>query len=273
MKRKRFSSLIEKNNDFIVRWIQTIDDSGNLKGIEEFDIKNKEAIKQAKQKYNKNHIKTIKEKSRIYHSIHKEERNKKSLNYYYQHRDDILEQNKKSKIGLPETEIIKRYTEFWSLSELSHCYQCNRMRIRKILVNAGIKIRNRKEAVKLAYYKNDEKSKNMQRGLREGQKKKMDTTIEIKIRNQLSEAKIKYLHPFDLKNKFLCDFFLPDFNLIIECDGDYWHSLEKVKEKDIRENRLAKEENYDMLRIPEHTIRNPLFNVLNSISSFGIEKL
>jgi len=64
-----------------------------------------------------------------------------------------------------------------------------------------------------------------------------DTNIEIMMENIFIEKGIKYE-----KQKFICgypvDFYLPDFNAVIECDGDYWHSSERVKEIDDRKNQM-----------------------------------
>ena len=47
------------------------------------------------------------------------------------------------------------------------------------------------------------------------------------------------------------DIFLPSLNLAIEFDGEYWHSLENIKEKDERKNQLCEEKGIKLLRIKE----------------------
>ena len=42
----------------------------------------------------------------------------------------------------------------------------------------------------------------------------------------------------------------------IECDGDYWHSLEKAVEKDKRRDSYMLEHRYKILRLPEYKIRS-----------------
>ena len=65
------------------------------------------------------------------------------------------------------------------------------------------------------------------------------------------------------------DFYLPDYNVIIECDGDYYHSLglmyeqmspmqKKNKRVDEQKNKWAREHKIPLIRIWEHDInKNP----------------
>lgn len=53
-------------------------------------------------------------------------------------------------------------------------------------------------------------------------KTKKNTRIEQKIENFLIFNNIKYLTQYRIDG-FYADFYLPDYCLVIECDGDYWH--------------------------------------------------
>lgn len=79
----------------------------------------------------------------------------------------------------------------------------------------------------------------------ENQKNK-DTDIEIIVESILSKNKIKYTKQhiiYHNKTKFKkYDFYLPQYNLLLECDGDYWHG-NKNKIKEITENHLKVMEN------------------------------
>ncbi len=52
-----------------------------------------------------------------------------------------------------------------------------------------------------------------------------DTSIEVKIQNFLKEFKIEFLtHQYmHIEHGYQCDILIPLMNLVIECDGDYWH--------------------------------------------------
>lgn len=103
------------------------------------------------------------------------------------------------------------------------------------------------------------------------------TKIENKIENFLIESKIKYI-----KNKrfklFIFDFYLPTNNLVIECDGDYWHANPKFylnrilteaqiknKDRDNRKNLLLKSNNINFIRFWEDDIHNNYEYVINKI--------
>lgn len=68
-----------------------------------------------------------------------------------------------------------------------------------------------------------------------------------------------------IKTVGLVDFYLPDYNLVIEADGDYWHNLERQKIKDKRRNEKLKVLNYRILRFWEHDIKKNLQQCLNKI--------
>ena len=72
--------------------------------------------------------------------------------------------------------------------------------------------------------------KNVKSGLlakaREICDKKTNTKPELAVKAKLDELGICYEHPYNLNNRFLCDFYLPDFNTIIEVDGCYWHGCQ-----------------------------------------------
>lgn len=65
---------------------------------------------------------------------------------------------------------------------------------------------------------------------------------------------------------FLVDAYIPKLNLIIEVDGEHWHSLQNIIKKDKAENAYLKKCGYKMLRIREYEIKDGTFlNKLNTI--------
>jgi G:T-mismatch repair DNA endonuclease (very short patch repair protein) len=47
--------------------------------------------------------------------------------------------------------------------------------------------------------------------------------FETKVYELLDNIGVKYEKQFEIDGKFVVDTFIPDVNLIIQCDGDYWH--------------------------------------------------
>lgn len=54
------------------------------------------------------------------------------------------------------------------------------------------------------------------------------TDIELIVKHYLDEHKIKYIFQYDLDGLFYPDFYLPNLNVILEVQGDYWHGNPKI---------------------------------------------
>jgi len=89
----------------------------------------------------------------------------------------------------------------------------------------------------------------------------IDTSIELKVKKYLDDRKINYIHPFNLGNRFQCDFYIPFLNLIVECDGSYWHSLPENKRRDKAKDAYAKECGFNILRLTEKEINKGNFEI------------
>lgn len=66
------------------------------------------------------------------------------------------------------------------------------------------------------------------------------TSIEVKMADELTSRGIEYEEQRNLGDKFLLDFFLPEYNIVIECDGDYWHRLPSSIRRDKAKNAYVK---------------------------------
>jgi len=76
---------------------------------------------------------------------------------------------------------------------------------------------------------------------------------EIVFKDYLDKYEIEYIHQY----KYLLgisDFYLPNKNLIIECDGKYWHSFEHAKQKDIKKREWLQNNNYNVLVLSSEQI-------------------
>lgn len=77
-----------------------------------------------------------------------------------------------------------------------------------------------------------------------------DTSIELKMQNLLTNMNIcyqkqKYIN--DIKTKYRCDIFIKP-NIVIECDGEYWHNYPHGTKRDIQITKELKENGYKVLR-------------------------
>ncbi len=105
--------------------------------------------------------------------------------------------------------------------------------------------------------------------------KNKDTGIELKVRNILENNNIVFERNFEIfdKNKNLYRYY--DFkinNILIECDGDYWHSLQHNIINDKYKDELAIKNGYLLLRFKESEIMKKDFNV-NLIKSLETAKI
>jgi len=70
--------------------------------------------------------------------------------------------------------------------------------------------------------------KNIIRRLNNNEMPFLNTKIEKKVANWLIKRKLPFYSQYVVDKKFVCDFALPLFSMIIECDGDYWHANPKI---------------------------------------------
>lgn len=80
------------------------------------------------------------------------------------------------------------------------------------------------------------------------------TSIEIKVVEELKRRGIEYEDQYNFGDKFRPDFLLPEFKIIIECDGDYWHNLPEVIARDKRKDAYYKACGYSVYHFWEHEI-------------------
>lgn len=95
----------------------------------------------------------------------------------------------------------------------------------------------------------------------------IDTSIEIFTEKCLVEAGVNFVKQFKL-GRSKCDFFLPDANLIIETNGDYWHGNPFIYEesefddiqrknigRDVKKYAAAKEAGHSIIYVWESEIK------------------
>lgn len=118
--------------------------------------------------------------------------------------------------------------------------------------------------------------------------KSTESSGERRIRLILTKFNILFLQEYRLDDSLLrYDFYLPDYNLLIEFDGiqhfeevAFFASKEKSKEElkykqnnDKRKNQLAKEKNINLLRIPYYDFDNILEILIENLNKYGKQEL
>lgn len=102
-------------------------------------------------------------------------------------------------------------------------------------------------------------------GIVKQQTMKEPTSIEKKLYNELKRKGLLFETQKLINGKFLVDAYIPSLNLIIEADGDYWHSLERVIKKDKAENAYLTKCGYKLVRWREADINSNITNLFNQI--------
>ena len=109
--------------------------------------------------------------------------------------------------------------------------------------------------------RSDEEYANWVRAMDIVRQKSGPTGIEIAIARVLDALEIEYEEQKPM-GRYIVDFFVPRKNLIIECDGYYWHNKPGAKEKDERKDAWLIEHGYTVLRLPERQIKDGNFDAL-----------
>jgi len=90
---------------------------------------------------------------------------------------------------------------------------------------------------------------------RKGNKRK--SSIQIKVENYLTSIGISFIDEYRLNNRLVDIFIEP--NIVIECDGNYWHSFPHIKLKDEKLNSFCRENNIEIIRLTETQIKQSEF--------------
>ena len=85
-----------------------------------------------------------------------------------------------------------------------------------------------------------------------------DTKIEVKIQMFLKEMDYEFFtHQYikEIKHSYQCDILIPTLNLVIECDGNYWHKYPIGTELDHIRTKELIEKGFNVLRLWESEIK------------------
>ena len=90
------------------------------------------------------------------------------------------------------------------------------------------------------------------------------TNLELKGRELLNDLGIKFEEQYPI-GFFVSDIYIPEANLIIEWDGDYWHSLKNNMARDKRKDKYLKRKGFTVLRFWEHEVYKEEEYVIDTI--------
>ena len=102
------------------------------------------------------------------------------------------------------------------------------------------------------------------RRLKAGKMPSKETSIEISFKNELLKRNILFEQQkvFELG---VADFYLPDIDTYIFCDGNYWHKYPNGKDKDSKQISYLKENGHNVFRFWETDIQHNIGRCMESI--------
>lgn len=103
------------------------------------------------------------------------------------------------------------------------------------------------------------------------QRTKQFTGIENTVKDILNYLKVR-CEPQKQIGVYIVDFFLPEHNLVVECDGEYWHSKPNVVVRDKNKNIYLAGLGLRVLRLKEKLIKKDPFGCAQSISTMMATK-
>lgn len=99
--------------------------------------------------------------------------------------------------------------------------------------------------------------------------RKKRTGIEVGMARLLTEAGIPFREQVSMYDRWVVDFVIDDWNLIVFCDGVYWHSKPKVAAKDRGQTRYLEKCGWNVLRFDDDDINNTPQSCLFLIELFA----
>jgi len=182
----------------------------------------------------------------------------------------------KYRVNIPLEEARNLYTEKkLPISKIKKIFNCHHATLRKRLERNSIHIRNVSEALKgnpspmEGKHHTQETRKKLSllttQQLSAGRMKKKDSSIEIKMQEALKINNIYYQKQTALCGITVADFYLPEYKIVVYTDGDYWHNLPTVKNRDKEQVRILEENGYQVLRFWEHEIKASIMECIDKI--------
>lgn len=154
-----------------------------------------------------------------------------------------------------------------TLKEINKKYHIGREYLKELLIKNGLKEEYRKRWKKRI-------GENTKKHRKNQIFPNKDSSIEIKIQNFLKKLGITFFtHQYmRINHSYQCDILIPSMNLVIECDGNYWHKYPVGNDIDHIRTKELLEKGFKVLRLWECEIRpmtiKQFKNKLNQLDNF-----
>jgi very-short-patch-repair endonuclease len=81
------------------------------------------------------------------------------------------------------------------------------------------------------------------------------TSLEEMIYAGLERRGVTFVKQQGIDGLWVADALIPGARVVVECDGEYWHSRPEMQERDRKKDRYLSSRGYSVLRFPEEAIR------------------
>jgi len=99
-----------------------------------------------------------------------------------------------------------------------------------------------------------------------GRGKTFDTKIELAVEAELRSREIKYIKQYNAEGIACVDFFIPEHKIIIQCDGNYWHSRGDHKQRDFNQDFRLRFKGYKIFRFWESEINKDVKGCIDKVN-------
>lgn len=91
------------------------------------------------------------------------------------------------------------------------------------------------------------------------------TDLEVEVAAWLTRLEISFVYQHQI-GPYLADFYLPDFNVVLEVDGDYWH---RNKAKDDARDSYIVGQGYRLFRLQESLVKEDALKAIVNVLLYG----
>jgi very-short-patch-repair endonuclease/AraC-like DNA-binding protein len=190
-------------------------------------------------------------------------------------------------LGEPLIEgLERRVKEGMRMAEIARdCGFSDTRAIHRLMADLGIARRTRSDSVKLQWKENESRRAAFGQTISEWKRSHPNeaiehslignvtlqntspTSIERRLMEALDQAGIAYQFQYVVGNKFLCDLAFPEAMLIVECDGEYWHSTPKQRKRDVSKDAYLQACGYTVLRLSDKQIEQNVTACVHAIQA------
>jgi very-short-patch-repair endonuclease len=92
-----------------------------------------------------------------------------------------------------------------------------------------------------------------------------ETSIETKLYAELERRGITFVKQQVIDGLWVVDALIPGARIVVECDGEYWHSLPEMQKRDKKKDAYLRSRKYKVFRFPEAAIHADVIGCVQKI--------